>query len=132
VAVISKSGYYFLLVGELGVISELGELICGKLRSYALKPIQDNDVDGLRIADASLSDGTKPRTKPIKTNIWDYLVKGAAFPLVVVFPEQSRVNCSLFLVRWLSGLKQEFTKLSKFNRFRGFESYSHRCFLKNL
>lgn len=66
-AVISKSGYYFLLVGELGVVSALGEPICGKLRSYALKPIQDNDVDGLRSADASLSGGTKPRTKPTKT-----------------------------------------------------------------
>ena len=58
-----------MLVGELGVVSELGEPICGKLRSYALIPIQDNDVDGLRIADASLSDGTKPRTKPINTKI---------------------------------------------------------------
>ena len=31
-----------------------------------------------------------------------------------------------FLVRWLSGLKQEFTKLSMSKIIRGFESYSHR------
>lgn len=33
-----------------------------------------------------------------------------------------------FLVRWLSGLKQEFTKLSQNKICRGFESYSHRHF----
>ena len=33
------------------------------------------------------------------------------------------------LVRWLSGLKQEFTKLSMGKTIRGFESYSHRKYL---
>lgn len=36
------------------------------------------------------------------------------------------------LVRWLSGLKQEFTKLSMDKTIRGFESYSHRYLLTKI
>lgn len=47
----------------------------------------------------SLGEGAEP----FGPNLWDYLVKGAVFPLVVVFPETSRVNVSHFLgelVKW--------------------------------